>query len=240
MSKSVFILGAGASKQAGVPLMGEFLDVADAIWKQGKLTDEDKVHFERVFRAIGKLQTLHSKSQLDLVNLEAVFSTFEMANLLQKLPGFEPEELPELIKSIKRVIVVTIEKTLKYPYSIQSHKAREAEPYGSFCNLLKELDYPRNHGSNVSVITFNYDIAIDHALFFNELGPNYHLRAQTAIKDSVSLLKLHGSLNWGSSLEHDQIIPCGLDKFFNRNTFIQSKREFRNYGRACYCPANLE
>jgi len=35
MSKTVFILGAGASKQSGVPLMGEFLDVEDIIWKGG-------------------------------------------------------------------------------------------------------------------------------------------------------------------------------------------------------------
>ena len=217
MSKTVFILGAGASKQAGVPLMGEFLDVADAIWKEGKITDKDKVHFERVFRAIGKLQMLHSKSQLDLVNLEAVFSTFEMASMLKKLPGFEQDELPDLITSMKRVIVVTIEKMLKYPFS--SGYAKAAEPYGDFCKLIKELKEGRNNAPDLSIITFNYDIAVDHALYYNNLGPDYHLRAHAGTERSVSLLKLHGSLNWGSSTKHDQIIPYNLKDYFKDYSF---------------------
>ena len=217
MSKTVFILGAGASKQAGVPLMGEFLDVADSIWKEGKITEEDKEHFERVFRAIGKLQMLHSKSQLDLVNLEAVFSTFEMANLLKKLPGFEPDQLPDLLTSMKRLIVVTIEKTLKYPFS--SGHAKEAEPYREFCKLLKDLKDTRNKAPDVSIITFNYDIAIDHALHYHNLGPDYQLQAHAGSENAVNLLKLHGSLNWGISLEHDQIFPFDLKDYFKKYSF---------------------
>jgi hypothetical protein len=34
MSEIMFVLGAGASKEAGAPLMGEFLDAADDIRKR--------------------------------------------------------------------------------------------------------------------------------------------------------------------------------------------------------------
>jgi len=217
MSKTVFILGAGASKQAGVPLMGEFLDVADTIWKEGKLTEEVNKHFKRVFRAIGKLQMLHSKSQLDLVNLEAVFSTFEMANLPKKLPGFEPEELPGLITSMKRLIVVTIEKMLKYPFS--SGHAIAADPYGHYCGILKEQISGRNKEHPTSIITFNYDFAIDHALYVDRLGPDYHLSAHSTFEGAISLLKLNGSLNWGSSIDHNQIIPFDLKSYFSKYNF---------------------
>ncbi len=217
MSRTVFVLGAGASKQAGVPLMGEFLDVAEHIWRSGELNEQDTEHFERVFRAISKLQIVHSKSKLDLVNLEAVFSTFEMAKLLGKLPGFEEAELSDLITSMKRVIVVTIEKTLEFPFS--SKRAREALPYGAFCNLLKEIRDNSMEKPGVSIVTFNYDIALDHALHINRLGPNYHLMGHAESKESVSLLKLHGSINWGSSSDYDQIIPYDLHKYFKNYSF---------------------
>lgn len=243
MSKNIFILGAGASKQAGVPLMGEFLDIADAIWKSGKLTDNDKVHFERVFRAIGKLQMLHSKSQLDLVNLEAVFSTFEMANLLKKLPGFETDEIPDLLTSMRRLIVVTIEKKLKYPFS--SGHAKEPKPYGDFCKLIKELKDFRNETPDASIITFNYDIAVDHALHFNNLGPNYHLSSHAGSDKAVSLLKLHGSLNWGSSTKYDQIIPFDLRDYNTKYDFSRVLSETSevtiNIGSHLYdCKDDLE
>ena len=33
MSNTVFVLGAGASKKAGAPLMGDFLDAAYDLWR---------------------------------------------------------------------------------------------------------------------------------------------------------------------------------------------------------------
>jgi hypothetical protein len=79
MSQTVFIFGAGASKQAGVPLMGEFFDVARRIRPliKGEIADE----FDRVFLGISALQVAHSKADIDLDNLESVFATFEMARL---------------------------------------------------------------------------------------------------------------------------------------------------------------
>ena len=43
MASVVFILGAGASKQAGAPLMNEFLDVAYDLWKMGRVSDADEM-----------------------------------------------------------------------------------------------------------------------------------------------------------------------------------------------------
>jgi hypothetical protein len=42
MSNTVFILGAGASKQAGAPLMKDFLDTAHALWKTGKVGESEQ------------------------------------------------------------------------------------------------------------------------------------------------------------------------------------------------------
>lgn len=85
MRNVVFILGAGASKQCGAPLMNDFLETAFHLWKTNKVQEKQE-HFERVFRAISALQIVHSKSQIDLDNIESIFTALEMANVLGKLP----------------------------------------------------------------------------------------------------------------------------------------------------------
>ena len=42
MAKTVFILGTGASKEAGAPLIDEFLDVARDIITNGRLTEQTR------------------------------------------------------------------------------------------------------------------------------------------------------------------------------------------------------
>ena len=69
MSEIVFILGAGASKEAGAPLMSDFLEKADELYRKGQV-DEFSQDFKNVFEAISNLQTVHSKAELDLDNIE--------------------------------------------------------------------------------------------------------------------------------------------------------------------------
>ena len=114
MSDVVFILGAGASKQCGAPLMAEFLDVANSLLRK-KEVDAEREHFDRVFNAIGALQAVHSKAQLDLTNIESVFTALEIARVLGKLPGSKAEDIPIVISSLKEVIVKTLEMTIEFP-----------------------------------------------------------------------------------------------------------------------------
>ena len=139
MPKTTFLLGAGASAKAGVPVMKNFLDEAHDLWQQNKLTDKDAKHFKNVFNGIASLQKIHSKSRLDINNLESVFATFEMAKLLQKMPEYEVSEIEGLISSLKRLIVVTIEKKLRLPF--QDNFAKPPEPYNDFANLIIYIYY---------------------------------------------------------------------------------------------------
>src|SRR5437773_7286949 len=83
---SVFILGAGASAHAGVPLMNEFFQVAeDLLWTRAIEAADDQVAFELVLRARAQLQPVLSKARFNVRNLEAVFTAFEMAQLFGEL-----------------------------------------------------------------------------------------------------------------------------------------------------------
>lgn len=96
MSDIVFILGAGASRQAGAPLMSDFLDKAADLLVTRRV-DSQREQFEKVFSAIGELQRVHSKAQLDLNNIESVFTAFELAKIIQRLPGVQTNEIPDVI-----------------------------------------------------------------------------------------------------------------------------------------------
>src|SRR2546422_542427 len=104
LTKTVFILGAGASQMAGAPLMSEFLDVADHLWKTGAVTKREDC-FKSVFKGIAALQDVHSKARLDFNNIESVFAAFEMASTLNRFPRHKAEDIEKLIHALKVVIV---------------------------------------------------------------------------------------------------------------------------------------
>jgi hypothetical protein len=216
MAKNVFILGAGASKEAGAPLMAEFLDVARDLLTSGEIKEpRDKESFQKVFEAIRRFRDIHYKSYIDLDNIEAVFGAFEMARLLKGSVRYSPEEVDILIKGIKTLISKTIELTMKYPLNRSRISATHA--YEFFVKVVMRLG---NEAS--SVLTFNYDLGLDVALYSNGVGVDYAL-PQDDEKGTFKLLKLHGSLNWGtcSNEKCGLIVPWHLNNFF-QNHFYDS------------------
>jgi hypothetical protein len=212
MSKTVFILGAGASKEAGAPLMAEFLDVAHNLWKTGKARSADK-DFSDVFSAISALQNVHSKSQLDIFNVESVFATFEMAKTLNKFPRIDIP-LDNLIESMKIVILKTIEETLKLP--VINNKPGSPIPYGEFSEIIEKLRHKVDPKHNIAIITFNYDLACDYALYLNGINVNYALGEENNSHNTLPFLKLHGSLNWAYCPELKKVVPWTMQAHFSK------------------------
>ncbi|MCX7013803.1 MAG: hypothetical protein NTW86_14835, partial [Candidatus Sumerlaeota bacterium] len=217
MSDTVFILGAGASKAAGVPLMAEFLDVAQDLYAKGLVKDEGE-HFKRVFEAIGELQGVHSKSLLDINNVESVFAAFETAQILGKLVGdLSGQRIQEMVDSLKRVIAVTIHESLIFPLSSRQDRLLPPFPYQEFGELIKKLRTKAAPPRTVSIITFNYDLSSDFALHFHGLPFDYSLddgESVTKLPVKIPLLKLHGSLNWFRSEESDTVVVWPVEKVF--------------------------
>lgn len=210
MNHIVFVLGAGASVQAGAPLMYNFIDVAQNLYATRQV-EEHKADFERVFKSISALHKVHSKADLDLINIESIFTTLEMANILKKLRGFKSEEIPEVIASLKKVIMVTLERTISYPSDgYSSYKA--PAPYPAFVELIKDLTSKGIPKNKVSIITFNYDIALDYAFYKAGIKPRYGLQDET--EGHISFYKLHGSLNWGECERTGKTIPLYLYDYF--------------------------
>lgn len=204
--KNVFIFGAGASADAGAPLMGNFFDKAKNIYRLRNNDDiikKSSIDFERVFDALSDLQGIYAKSFLDLDNIETLFGAFEMGKIIGRLSKYNVDEIDELRKSIITVIVKTIEFSITY--EVINNIARSPLPYDSFFSLIKKYlndDYNKQH-FDFSFITFNYDLALDVGLSSNDIKFNYFLEDDS--NDCFPLLKLHGSINWAKERNSNKI-----------------------------------
>ncbi len=82
--ETVFILGAGASKEAGGPLISDFIDKAEKLYRVQLRHDKNvSIHFEDVFNGIAELSGVFAKSNIDLDNIETLLGIIEMAYLIE-------------------------------------------------------------------------------------------------------------------------------------------------------------
>lgn len=214
MSNTVFILGAGASCECGLPLISNFLEKSKELYDRAEAS-EYKENYKRVFQAIGNLQNVNSKSFINIYNIEEVLSAFEMGRTINKLPGIsKKEEIEQIVVSTKRLIYETLDKSTALMIPSRSSLPDACIGYK---RLVEFIDRQNRENINAcSVITFNYDLLLDYALCKQELKANYCLNEINEDKaNQVKLMKLHGSLNWFMQVdEENDVVPLYLDDIF--------------------------
>lgn len=191
--------------------MSDFLDVASDLLRSNAV-QEKRPEFEKVFAAIGALQSVHSKAQLDLNNIESIFTVLELGRIIQRVPGLSSQEIPEAIAALKELIVKTLEVTMTFP--TEGPYIGVPKPYEEFGTLLTHLYKDAFPNQTAAVISFNYDIAADMAMYKAGLGPDYIIEEPSGRQALIPLLKLHGSLNWATEKESRKIRPLHLASYF--------------------------
>lgn len=207
MAKTVLIFGAGASVDAGVPIMKNFLDRAEKLHKKSKSSIQPE-KFERVFKTLSNMQQIQSKARFDLVNIESVFAGIEFGGLLG-VNFSQDSDIGIVRDSFVYLIFRTIELTTKYV----RHKdhLEIAGPYTKFMKFLQEYAETERNDS-IAIVTFNYDIVLDLLIYNTGLFADYGLPSYRA-NPSIPLYKLHGSISWGKCSECGQIIPWPIDEY---------------------------
>ena len=217
MEKILFILGAGASAEGGAPLMGNFLDKAKEIIFDKKIDLKNKNDFERVFSAIdalrnGKIEEKLNK-EIDWNNIESVFSILEEIQSIEDLP-ISIDDKKSILFSLKNLILETLAQSIIFPQSVRNELKynQPPKPYGLFATLLDKI----KTAYNISLITFNYDISLDYALYLLCLPCGYCFDKSYP---QIPLLKPHGSLNWALCNKCGGISPVTFtehgQKYFN-------------------------
>jgi hypothetical protein len=197
--------------------MLEFLDVAEDLLRS-KAVEDRRADFETVFETIGKLQAVHSKAQLDLMNLESIFTVLELGKVLRTIPRLQGPEIEKAIDSLKIVIAKTLEVVIKFNVD-SSGRLEPPSTYKKFSELLEYLSQQASPPQTVSVITFNYDIAADMAMSEKGLGPDYIIEKPRSHGSlTIPLMKLHGSLNWATEAPTKKIQILHLSDYLEKIT----------------------
>ncbi|HUT53573.1 MAG TPA: hypothetical protein VM658_09295 [bacterium] len=194
--KTVYILGAGASFHTGAPLLRDFLVTARFLLNsKPDLVYKDK--FENVFKWIDGLRAAAYYINLDLDNMEHLFSIAEMKRQLGHPDG------EEIFSDLRYVIMETLDDS-RVEWKGEYYKPDDI--YYNFVESLINLNIEREKivvqrpFEKDVVITFNYDVMLDYA-FKVCMEIDYGLEATQNQTDKFKVLKLHGSTNWGKCNE---------------------------------------
>ncbi len=242
--KTVFILGAGASFEAGAPLMADFYSRAKELHRQKMFGDASAEIQDVIDAATKDLRTIYAKSGLDRRNIEELFSAIDIGNVIGIFGNRSPDQIAKLRKSIVVFIHRTIEETVRIPF--RNGKFGAPKGYEALSELvLKSVRKTAGSGLvDVSFITFNYDTCLEYSLCQRGLGIDYGLRESLAERRednhqfSVPVFKLHGSINWATCSRCSAIVPTQIDPWFGLNLVNIGDQPselqlsyFRNFGK---------
>ena len=215
MAKLLVILGAGASRDAGAPIVRDFLDRAADLRRNGDTTLISPDDFKLVFDLISELEVLHSRSDVDLRNVESVFNLLAMAQLAGRLLHRTPDEIDLAARAMERVLAQTIEASIKF-HCFDG----DIRPSQAYDKLARGIDKIRKTTTGTvpwSFITFNYDVALEQALTYYDIPVDYGLPDVKTEQGAIPVLKLHGSLNWSTCPGCARIRVLGVPEYLQRH-----------------------
>jgi NAD-dependent SIR2 family protein deacetylase len=227
IDRNVYLLGAGASAEAGAPLIKNFLDAARELLDSpaAPLDEIERDHFRTVFDFRRKMAQAREKIHIDLDDIEQLFGLVEMS---QRLGETTAETRKSTVYLIAKTLQVLIEQNAtqrrtfyigvreKYvPQLIKDYRAPKIpiyaptrisfDAYQFFAGMVAGVydDPDKRKFREDTIITFNYDLVCEHALRTHGIEADYALSKEIvndrrdAPTSTTEVLKLHGSTNWG-------------------------------------------
>jgi hypothetical protein len=233
---NVYILGAGFSAEAGLPLIASFLGrMHDAVdWLEQNERDEERSAIERVLQFRHESAAAGYRINIDLDNIE------HLSSLAAANPG------PATTEDIRLAIAPTLDfaahtsspliarlrvsEAQGWPSTeAWRHAAKrwtqagdgfddvECSVYDYYAALLSGLAAAKRGAWTNTVITLNYDLLLETSLARLAIPFAYGLRgpgveydsaaeAQDTQANAFRILKLHGSLNWAQKEDGPVIV----------------------------------
>jgi SIR2-like domain len=232
---NVYILGAGFSYDAGLPLINNFLQkmasTRDTLEQNGSTTDVQVI--EKVFEFRHRAKGVCEETTLNPENIEDLFS----------LASASVDD--EINKYVRKSIALTLNESSKEnplnkiifvinKNGVNSETIQMSNYYDYYSQVIHGK-YLNNCEQKNTVITFNYDTLLEEALkrskleftYGFEVGDMEYVNCNNT-ENCLQILKLHGSLNWSDknkiyenydllskSDEDVLIIPPTWNKVFN-------------------------
>ena len=231
---NVYILGAGFSVDGGMPVVKNFLQkMRDALdWLEQQTDRQDEIHaVGEVLRFLHKAAAAGYRSILDAENIEEVFSLASASDdeqitnsmvlaIAATLDYCESQRLP------LQICINLLESRTGRPPLPKSMDQLDVGPgfsrhsapiYQYYASAMLGLLGDAKPRANNTFVSFNYDLLLEEALIAAGVGFDYGSAlipcGQSEASHGsapVSVLKLHGSVNWASS-EHGKQIEVHSD-----------------------------
>lgn len=164
MSDNVIILGAGASHDAGIPLLGNFIDKMISISATGRgprgvLKAEEQSILKEALEIRNKIESYHARVAIDQFNLEQILSVLVFESQIGDRKGKKDLEI------FTKAIATIIELTCNVMHDGGFDKIQEnSTPV--YCNFWKNLMLHRSSRMEKmpTILSFNYDLVLERAL----------------------------------------------------------------------------
>ncbi|MCH8914410.1 MAG: SIR2 family protein [Thaumarchaeota archaeon] len=180
--KVVYVLGAGFSNGAKLPISSEFLIDDSFDYLKNKLKDShSKKRIEKIQRYVQfRLDNGYFANNIEeVLNHVATANYLFMESVSDKNESYSADDIFDNL--LWYITCLINEKTTDIVKRIPKE-------YSTFLKHVHKNNYP--------IITFNYDLIVENTLHNIDLDFQYGIEEDNLDDDFQLILKLHGSLNW--------------------------------------------
>lgn len=230
MEKVVYILGAGFSAYAGLPLMNNFLIKSKDMYFDNI---EKYKYFHSLFNSIDGMAKIKNYYQSDLFNIEEILSIMEMQQNIGETGRLRKEFMKYIIDVVeyyspKKEALYNFDRSPREWYKDVFSEDKIINDYGNFVLSLlnakitntykdnyRNILFDQNNANSLySIITLNYDLIIENYLeFINNNMDHGNYR-------NLPVHKLHGCISKGN------IVPPTWAKSISKSVVENWKNAF--------------
>lgn len=248
MNKTVFLLGAGFSKNENAPLQAEIIKEIFEI-NPGDLSPAYRKTFKRYrndFKAFLSDTLFIDEKHFEDLRLEDIYTPIDRC-MIDNLAfrNIPPSDLIELRQKINGLVLIMLDFKLHLTRTKDSHIEK-------FTDFLIELRNQHRKGDPFAILSTNWDMLMDDS-FRRKIPPGdgivdyccnpsaYDPKEEiipglTALEMNlynIKLLKLHGSMNWLQCKRCQRLYitffeKIAIDEFINKPVCRECERNFRN------------
>jgi len=233
--KRVFILGAGFSKPAGMPLATDLLQPLCEKWEHNGSGDNDdcdmREWLDHLRQRLAWLSGCDQQASPFHLNIEEVFHyarfDIEVHRLRQHKASVGRGDGPGTSWNVAE----SIEAWLSYLECDLCDVILEKDTKANLDSITR---WAKTVGAHDSVMTFNYDTLVERAL--TEVGKAWNHAMPKESDDGIAVCKLHGSIDWIVAHRSNSSLKCKCELLFDKEN-NQEPNDLRVRMTICCAPA---
>ena len=162
---NVLIFGAGVSSDAGVPLLGNFVEAMTqlAARDKGPLSANELGRLRRALEIRASLEKYHSRANLDQFNIEDILSVLAFDTLGSEDAGSD-------FALMKAAVSTTIEQCCEFkriPETETKLLFFDKGGLGNYATFWKSVLKLADRAQAPAILTFNYDLVLERSLWWH-------------------------------------------------------------------------